>query len=143
MSTIREQILVALHNVAKTVTDIDDASITRERVSPLMEIECPALDLSPESEAAPVAVGAGYDRHDLTVLFKFYTAGSMAYSLADGYINDLHNKLYADTTLKGLVSAIIPGATEFAREKADQTIAKSTATYTVVYSAKREDLSSY
>lgn len=138
--TRREQILVALKALADAVPGLAAASITRERTTNVAQDECPALDLAPESEPDPQAIGAGADRHDLTVAFKFYTAGDGAYALADPFVQALHAKLYADPTLAGMASTIQPGATDFAREDGDQTIGRTTVKYTVVYTTRRGDL---
>lgn len=139
--TRREQILQALLELAVTMPGIDAASVTRERATAVAQDECPALDLMPESEPDPQPIGTGLDRHELSVVFKLFTAGNGAYALADPLIQALHDRLYADPTLGRLSTTIIPGATDMAREDGDQTIGRTTVRYTVVYTARRGDLS--
>lgn len=140
MSTIREQILQALSVIAASVPGIAANSLTRERASPVAEADCPALDLAPESEPDPQVLGSGADRHDLTVVFKIHTAGTGAYALADPIVQALHAALYADPTLGNLAAGILPGATDFARDDADQTIGRTSIRYIVVYTTRRGDL---
>lgn len=139
--TIREQILSALFVISQGVSGITNSSITRERVRPVQEDECPALDLSPTTESAPQSIGTGADKRNLEVEFKFNTAGSGAYALADSFVGELHRELYADETLGGLATGIIPGPTEFARDDADQTIGRTTVKYTIIYTTRRSDIS--
>lgn len=140
MATLREQILQALAARAATVSGIAATSRTRERATPVAASECPALDLAPDSEPNPQALGTGADRRDLAVAFKIHTAGDGAYALADPIVQTLHAALYADQTLGGLATSILPGATDFARDDADQTIGRTTVRYTVVYTTRRSDL---
>lgn len=141
MATLREQILQAVLALAATVPGIAATSRTRERATPVVESDCPALDLSPESEPDPQVLGTGADRRDLALAFKIHTAGNGAYALADPIIQALHSKLYLDPTLGGLATTILPGATDFARDDADQTIGRTTVRYTVIYTTRRGDLS--
>lgn len=140
MATIREQILQAMLALAGTIPGIAAASLTRERAGPVVEADCPALDLAPESEPEPQPLGPGVDRHDLTVAFKIHTAGDGAYALADPIVQALHGAVYTDPTLGGLAAGILPGATDFARDDADQTIGRTTIRYTVVYTTRRGNL---
>lgn len=140
MATLREQILQALAARAATVPGIASASLTRERAGPVVEADCPALDLAPESEPEPQALGNGADRHDLTVAFKVHTAGAGAYALADPIVQALHVALFSDPTLGNLAAGIVPGATDFARDDADQTIGRTTVRFTVIYATRRGDL---
>ena len=141
MATLREQILQALVAVAATVPGIASTSRTRERATPVVESDCPALDLSPESEPNPQALGTGADRRELTLVFKIHTSGNGAYALADPIVQSLHTKLYIDPTLGGLATTILPGATDFARDDTEQTVARTTVRYTVIYTTRRGDLS--
>lgn len=141
MATLREQILQALLAIAATVPGVASNSLTRERDVAVVEDDCPALDLAPDSEPDPQSLGTGADRHDLSVVFKVHTAGTGAYALADPIVQSLHSKLFIDQTLGGLASAILPGATDFARDDADQTIGRTTVRYTVIYTTRRGDLS--
>lgn len=140
MTTRREQILVALFALTASIPGVAAGSRTRERAAPVAESECPALDLAPESEPTPQAMGAGADRRELEVAFKIDTAGSGAYALADPIVQALHAALYLDPTLGGLATTILPGSTDFARDDADQTIGRTTVKYTVVYTTRRGDL---
>lgn len=140
MATLRERILQALAGLAATVPGIAPASLTRERAAPVNEADCPALDLAPEGELAPQAIGAGIDQHELTVIWKIHTAGTGAYTLADPIVQALHAALYADPTLGNLVAGIQPGDTDFARDDADQTIGRTTLRYTLTYTTRRGDL---
>ena len=140
MSTRREQILQALSVIAASVPGIAAASLTRERAGPVAEADCPALDLTPESEPDPVALGAGIDRHELVVAWRIHTAGNGAYALADPVIQSLHGLLFADPTLGGLATGIETGASDFARDDADQTIGRTTARYRITYTTRRSNL---
>lgn len=138
--TRREQILVALFALTASMPGVAASSRTRERAAPVAESECPSLDMAPESEPTPQAMGLGADQRDLDVAFKIDTAGNGAYALADPIIQALHAALYLDQTLGGLAVNIRPGSIDFARDAADQTIGRTTVKYTVVYITRRSDL---
>lgn len=139
MATIREQILQALSVLAASVPGIAATSLTRERAGPVAETDCPALDLAPESDD-PRTMGSGADRHDFGIVFKIHTAGDGAYAQADPIVQALDAALFADPTLGNLAAGIVPGATDFARDEADQTIGRTSIRYTVVYTTRRGDL---
>lgn len=139
MPTQREKILIALAALM-AVPGVDADSITRERATAVDEKECPAIDIAPDSEPAPLALGRNVDQHDLTVEIKIYTAGNGAYSLADPHVSALHSAIFADPTLGGIATTITPGATDFARDNAGQTLGRTTVRYRIIYTTRRGDL---
>lgn len=141
MSTIREQIMLAVMVIAQAVPGMAAASVTRERDRAVQEGECPALDVEPDNEPAPQALGTGGDKRALSLRFTINTVGAGASALADPIVKALHSGLYLDPTLGGLAATIIPGETEFSREAAGRTIGRTTLIYTVVYTTSRSDLS--
>lgn len=140
MTTRREQILQALHAIAAAIPGIASPSITRERATPVQEADCPALDLSPESEPDPAEWGRGTDQRVLTILYRIHTAGDGAYALADPIVHALDTALYTNATLAALVTLIQPGSTDFARDDADQTIGRTSVRYRITYTTRRGNL---
>lgn len=138
--TRREQILQALATLAAGIPGIAAASLTRERATPVPEADCPALDLAPESDQEPESWCNGSDLNRLTVVWRLHTAGDGAYTLADPIVEALHARLFADTTLGGLASDMAPGATDFARDDADQTIGRTTLRTRITYFTRRGNL---
>ena len=139
MSSLRERILLRLEAIAKGVPGIDPGSASRERAASYSVTECPAIDVSPESDDSRT-VGAGLDSHELTVRVRVCTAGDGASALADPYVEAFHAALHADADLAGLVASIQTGSADFDRDDADVTIGRTTQRYRITYSTRRGSL---
>mgnify|MGYP000882152059 FL=1 len=138
--TLRELILKRAYAVAQAVPGIVSASCTRERAAPVGVDECPALDVSPESEPDPQPLGAGLDRRELTLRIRIYTAGDGAHELADPFVEAFHAGVMSDAALLGIVAGVIPGGADFERDDADQTVGRTTQRYRVIYTTRRGSL---
>lgn len=138
--TRRELVLQAVMAKAATVPGIAATSLTRERATALGEAECPAMDIAPESESEPIRLGTGIDQRELLLAIRIHTAGNGAYALADPIVEAINAALCGDHSLGGLVSAVQPASTDFARDDADQTIGRTTLRYRIIYTTRRSDL---
>lgn len=138
MSTKREQVLQAVI-AALTGTVQVGSRIYRSRSEPITRGQSPAIIIEPVIDR-PSQPTIGYLQWELTVRISVYVRGAVPDQLADPIVADIHQRLFADTTLGGVAQDIMPSQVGFQIEEADQPAGLISCDYTVMYRTRFTDV---
>lgn len=137
--TIREQILVAITAKLKTLATVPKESVYRDRTSPFLREESPAISITWKEE--PVQLKSNQiARRDLNVELMIVVRGEEPTKIIDEIINDVHSTVMSDPTFEGIAAQTIGTDSTMEVDSADGDVGELKATYVVTYFTPINDL---
>lgn len=139
MSTIREQILNALHQTIHDIPTVEDANIFRSRTKAIDRQTTPAIVIEPEKDS-PIMNVLPYFDWSLLVKIAIIVRGDTPDQLIDPILEKIHSKIMADTTLGGYSMDVQPNDVDYDFMDGDGSVCIATARYTIMYRTSMTDL---
>lgn len=141
MSTIREQIILAIKAQLVSVAGVDDTHIYRTRTQAITKGGLPAIVIEPDSDS-PLQNVVPFLDWKLKLKILIFARGDEPDALADPILNSVHSKIMADLSVGGLAMHIEPDAVDWEFIDGDKSLVALTCRYVILYRTAEKNLSS-